>query len=463
MRRWIARNIFFRAQEACKRHRTFEMLREMEASERLSPAAFAEVCDAKLRDLIGYAYGHVGFIRARMQSLGLQPEDFRTSADISKLPVMTKGDVRSNRSALQSDIAGRLAHFSSGGSTGEPLIFDIAKRRVASRVACRQRVSGWWAVSVGDPELAIWGSPLELTRQDRLRGLRDWLLRTRLLSAYELTEDSMDRYIDLIATGRWRQIFAYPSAIYRLCLHARKLGRNLRTSNIKVVFVTSEVLYAYQRELITAVFGCPVANGYGGRDSGFIAHECPQGGMHVMADAVIAEIVDTAGRPLPPGETGEIAVTDLYSHEAPFIRYLTGDIGAISSKPCSCGRALPLLERLDGRSNDAIVAPDGRVMHGQALIGLLMETEGVLQYRIRQRQLDRFHVQLVCDDRYSRESEQRLVTLWSSRLRAPLHVTFEYVVDIATERSGKFRHIVSELPAGQLLQSQDEALVRDPE
>ena len=119
------------------------------------------------------------------------------------------------------------------------------------------------------------------------------------------------------------------SAIYLLCLHARKTGRDLRRVGIRVAFVTGEVLLPHQRQLIEATLNCSVANGYGGRDSGFIAHECPQGGMHLIADAVITEIVAADGRPAAVGEPGEIVVTDLYSHEAPFIRYATGDIGGL--------------------------------------------------------------------------------------------------------------------------------------
>ena len=83
-----------------------------------------------------------------------------------------------------------------------------------------------------------------------------------------------------------------------------------------------------------------------GRDSALIAHECPQGGMHVLSDAVILELLDPEGRPVAPGEPGEIVITDLNSHEAPFIRYATGDIAVMSSRRCPCGRALPLLERI---------------------------------------------------------------------------------------------------------------------
>jgi phenylacetate-CoA ligase len=212
------------------------------------------------------------------------------------------------------------------------------------------------------------------------------------------------------------------------------------------------MLFPHQRERISDTFGCPVANGYGGRDSGFIAHECPQGGMHLMADTVITEIVDPQGRPVPPGECGEIVVTDLYSHEAPFVRYATGDMGVLSLRSCPCGRPLPLLERLEGRANDSIATPDGRFMHGQSLIGFVMNIDGIEQFRIYQKAIDRFHIQIVRNDRFPRNAEDQIRQSWSDRLRAPLQVTFEYPETLGTERSGKFRYIVSEIPGGRDLQ-----------
>jgi phenylacetate-CoA ligase len=455
MRRWLAWNVFFPLHERLKGHPTHQILREMEAADRGTTAELEHLQRQKLGDLIEYCYRHVPYVRAHMQASGVEPAHIRGLQDLHLLPVMTKADVQKNRAALRSDASGKLASFSSGGSTGSPLIFDIGKRRIASRVALRQRANRWWGVSVGDSEVAIWGSPIELTSQDRLRKFRDMVLGSQLLSAYEMNEETMSHYLDILEERRPRQIFAYPSAMFVLSRHAQRQRRNLRGIGTKVILVTSEVLYAHQRDLIVETFGCPVANGYGGRDSGFIAHECPRGGMHLMADAVITEILDPEGRPVLPGEPGEIVVTDLYSHEFPFIRYATGDIGVLSTRQCACARPLPLLERLDGRSNDSVVAPDGRVMHGQALISILMEISGIEHFRIRQKDVDCFEVQLVKNSEYRVESEGVIREGWAKRLRAPLRVTFEYLEVIPPERSGKVRHIVSELPAGSNVRRAD--------
>lgn len=450
MYRWLAWNIVFRLHERAKRHPTFRILRDMEAADRLSRAELTRLQAERLRGFIEYCYAHVPYVRTRMNEAGIKPSRIREAGDLTLLPLLTKADIRRNREQLRSDIAGALSPFTTGGSTGEPLIFDLSKTRIASRVAARQRVSQWWGLSVGDSELAIWGSPVELTRQDWVRGIRDKLLRTRLLSAFEMNEAVISRYLDIIENSPCRQIFGYPSALYLLCLHARKQGRNLRRLGIKTVFVTSEVLFPYQRELIVETLNCPVANGYGGRDSGFISHECPQGGMHLMADALVVETVDEDGHPVQPGEPGEIVVTDLYSHEAPFLRYRTGDIGVLSDRACPCGRALPLLERIDGRSNDAIVARDGRIINSLALVYPLRELEGVEQFRICQKAVDRFHVQIARNQDFPNGAEARLREKWRLLLRGPVDVSFEYFPVLPPEKNGKFRHVVSDLLPGSL-------------
>ena len=462
MRRWLVWNILFRLQERAKGHATLRILREMEGADGMSASELARLQDEKLRELIRYCHAHVPYIRAQMQAAGLVPEDIRSASDLPRLPLMEKADVRANREALRSEIARELSPFSTGGSSGEPLIFDIGKRRVAARVACRQRVDRWWGVSVGDPEIALWGSPIEVTNQDRLRNLRDRLLRTRLLSAFEMNAAAISRYLDILEREACRQIFGYPSAIYLLCLQAQKERRNLRRLGVRVVFVTGEVLYPHQRELIVETLNCPVANGYGGRDSGFIAHECPQGGMHVLSDAVIVELLDPLGRPVGPGETGEIVVTDLYSHEAPFVRYATGDMAALSARQCGCGRALPLLDRIEGRANDCVVAPDGRIINSLALVYAVREVEGIDEFRIRQKEADEFYVQLVRNPQYPSDGEERIRKAWKSLMRSQVRVTFEYLTQLPQERSGKFRHVVSEIPAGQGLRRAESCDSTDP-
>ena len=447
MHRWLVWNVLFPLQEWAKGHPTFQILRQLEAAELLTQSEFERLRATRLQELLRHAHSYVPYVRSMMQQAGVQPSDVQEPADLIRLPVMRKADIRNNRATLRSQRAGKLTPFSTGGSTGEPLLFDLPQERIAASIACRQRAMRWWGLSVGAREFALWGSPLEVSRQDRLRGLRDRLFATRLFSAFEMNAPTMSRYVDALESGGYRTIFAYPSSIYLLCMHARKEGRNLRRIGVQTVFVTGEILFPHQRELISETLNCPVANGYGGRDSGFVAHECPQGGMHIMADAMIVEILDARGQQVPPGDPGEIVVTDLYSREFPFLRYVTGDVGALSTGKCPCGRPLPLLERVEGRTTDFLVAPDGTVLHALAVIYVLREIEGIEQFRIRQKAVDRLHVQVVRGPRYQIESEPRIRDGLRLRLRAPVDVTIEYLPSFPAERSGKFRHVISELDA----------------
>lgn len=448
MHRWLVWNLFFPLHEWLKGHPTFRILKEMEAADRLGVPELEQLRVAKLRALLGYGYENVPYIRKVMEQGGILPSDIRDLGDLVHFPLMRKADVRKNRESLRSRCAGKLTSFSTGGSTGEPLLFDLPQERIASWIACRQRAMRWFGVSAGDKEYAIWGSPVELTRQDRIRNLRDKIMATQLLSAFEMSEAVMSHYLDLLERGDCRTIFAYPSSIYLLCQHAQKLGRNLRHAGIKVVFVTGEIFFPYQRQLIAETLNCPVASGYGGRDSGFVSNECPRGEMHIMADATIVEILDSQGQPVPVGEPGEIVVTDLYSREVPFVRYATGDVGALTSRTCACGRPLPLLEKIEGRTTDFIIAPDGTILHALSVIYILREIEGIEQFRIRQKEVDRFHVQLVRNQHYKPESESRIREQLCHRLRARVEVAIEYLPALQAERSGKFRHVISEVPVG---------------
>lgn len=214
---------------------------------------------------------------------------------------------------------------------------------------------------------------------------------------------------------------------------------------IKVVYVTSERLYDHQREQIERTFGCPVANGYGGRDSGFIAHQCPAGGMHITAEDIIVEIVDKTGSVLPAGRAGEVVVTHLATRDFPFIRYRTGDIAVLTNEPCDCGRGLPMLKEIQGRTTDFVTTQDGTVLHGLSLIYILRDIPDIKAFKIIQESKVRTRVQLVKDERFLTDSEMLIIAGFKERLGTGVSIDIEYWDEIDKEKSGKFRYVVSKV------------------
>ncbi len=440
--------LLFPLHEWLKGHSTVAVRRKLEQSQWWDSARISALQLERLQRLLRHAAERVPYYRGLFARIGFEPGKVQSLAALHELPFLTKAIIRDNLGGLKAQGAVRLARYNTGGSSGEPLIFFIGRDRVSHDVAEKWRATRWWGVDIGDPEIVVWGSPIELGAQDRVRALRDALLRTRLLPAFEMSEANLDRFLVEIRARRPRMLFGYPSALSHIARHARARRVRMDDLGVKVAFVTSECLYPDQRRDIAEVFGCAVANGYGGRDAGFIAHECPQGGMHISAEDIIVEIVDAGGTPLPAGQAGEIVVTHLATQDFPFIRYRTGDIGVIDAAGCPCGRGLPLLKEIRGRTTDFVVAANGTVMHGLALVYVLRDMPGIRAFKIVQESRSRTRVLIVPEPSFTPEDEEKIRRDFRQRLGDATEVVVERLFDIPAEKSGKFRYVVSHaLPA----------------
>jgi phenylacetate-CoA ligase len=435
----------FPLHERLKGHSTVAVLRGMERSQWLSAREMERLRIARLREFLARIGTHVPYYRELFGTLGFDPAVLMSVGDLQCLPLTGKADIRANTDRLKAENGGKLERFTTGGSSGEPLIFYRGKERVSHDVAAKWRATRWWRVDIGDPEIVVWGSPIELGSQDRIRLVRDRLLRTELLSAFEMSETNLQKFIKRIMAYRPRMLFGYPSSLALLADYSRQYGYRVDNLGIKVIFVTSESLYDYQRQAIEAVFGAPVANGYGGRDAGFIAHECPHRSMHITAEDIIVEIVDAQGKAVPIGEKGEIVVTHMSTADFPFVRYRTGDVGRLSSESCTCGRGLPVLAEIEGRSTDFVIAADGTVLHGLALIYVLRELPEVEEFKIIQETLSTITVQIVTATRDTTKLEGMVTEQFRRRLGDSLIVNFVYADKIEREESGKFRYVVSKI------------------
>lgn len=441
----LVSGVLFPLHEKLKKHNTVALRRKMEKSQWWSPEQLQAFQLARLKQLLSTVQQHVPYYRELFQRIGFKADQVSSLNDLTHLPFLTKTEIRAHTDALKSENAQNLARFNTGGSSGEPLIFYIGNERVSHDVAAKWRATRWWDVDIGDREIVVWGSPIELGAQDNVRALRDKLFRTKLLPAFEMSEEKLDGFLSEIRNTRPKMLFGYPSALSHFARHADSRGLRMDDLGIKVAFVTSERLYDEQREQIASTFGCRVANGYGGRDAGFIAHQCPHGSMHLTAEDIIVEIVDTQGLPVPAGESGEIVVTHLATSEFPFIRYRTGDIGVLADTPCTCGRGLPVLKEIQGRSTDFLIAQNGTVMHGLALIYILRDLPQVRAFKIIQESLELTRVLVVLEEKLNNDLNAKITHGFQARLGADVHIQVEQVSEIPAEKSGKFRYVVSKV------------------
>ncbi|MGQ5522098.1 phenylacetate--CoA ligase family protein [Chitinimonas sp. PSY-7] len=443
----LCSGVFFPLHERLKGHDSVALRRRLEATQWWSVEQLDAYRSERLKQFLTEIGQRVPYYRDLFRQHRFDPTMVRSTADLRQLPLLGKPEIRANAEQLKAEGHGPLTRYNTGGSSGEPLIFYMGKGRKSHDVAAKWRATRWWGVDIGDRELVVWGSPIELGAQDRVRRMRDGLMRSRLLPAFEMSAANLDRFIETIRTQKPAMLFGYPSSLSLIARRAREQGIALNKLGIKVVFVTSEKLYDEQCELISSVFGCPVANGYGARDAGFIAHQCPAGSLHISAEDIIVETLLPDGRPAPVGEAGEIVVTHMGTVDFPFVRYRTGDMGVLGRELCACGRSLPVLQEVQGRTTDFVVAQDGTVMHGLALIYTVRDLPGVERFRIEQRSLAQTVVKVVAGAGFDDAAEARIVRDFKARLGAGVDIQVEKVTEIAAEKSGKFRYVVSAVPA----------------
>ena len=179
--------------------------------------------------------------------------------------------------------------------------------------------------------------------------------------------------------------------------------------------------------------------------------------MHITTEDIIVEIVNEAGKPLGPGTAGEIVVTHLASCDFPFIRYRTGDVGVLASRGCECGRGLPCLTEVQGRTTDFVVARDGTVMHGLSVIYVVRDVPGVRQFKVIQETLDRTRVLLATDRDFREADLEKIRAGIGRRLGAGARVEIERVANIPPEASGKYRYVVSHVAANRSVRMASQA------
>jgi phenylacetate-CoA ligase len=440
----LSRYVVYPLQERAFHRPTFPYLTQLDNSQWLSRADLEQLQLVKLRTLLDTAHVHCPWHRQRMQAANLNPRDVKDLAALRRLPTMDKAQAAANREQLVwQGVPGGAFQYNTGGSSGQPLIFHFGRTRQASDAAGRIRARRWWGAEVGEPEVYIWGAPVELNKTDWVKTVRDRLLNQLVLNAFAMSPERMDHYLDALESFQPRSIYGYSSSVALLAAHAKSRGRRLRLPKLKVVCTTGEPLYEHQRTLLTEVFGVAVANEFGSRDIGFTAHETPHGQMLLMSESIILEVLDANGEPVAPGEMGEAVMTGLCSEAQPFIRYRTGDMVRMSTEPDKDGRGLHVIAEVLGRQTDFLVRSDGTIMHALAGIYVLRAVDGVGEFKLIQHNKLNLEVQVVANNRWQADMTQAIESGLQKRLGEDVHIQVRLLDNIPPEASGKHRYVVS--------------------
>lgn len=400
-----------------------------------------QVSDA--RQLFEHTVTTCAYYQETWRAQGLDPRQMTELADLRKWPLLTRQDIREHRLRLRSSAPLKRLAKSTGGSSGEPLHFDLDLDSNDRRTAMMYRGYGWAGAAPGTRQLLVWGVPLgNVPRWKRWKmALHQRLDHQLLLNCFDFTPERMPQHIARINRYRAQAIIAYTNPLYELARFAE--ANQLSVVSPQSIVVGAEKLHDFQREVIERVFQAPVFETYGSREFMLIGAECPEHhGLHLSMENLIVEIVDDNGQPTPAGEAGNVVVTDLFNYGMPFIRYVTGDRAVAGFDMCPCGRGLPLLKKVVGRQLDMLELANGRLIPGEFFPHLMKDFPAIRRFQVEQQSAGRIVIRLMTAGGLTVSERERLLSEVRQCAGANVEIELELVSEIPLTAAGKHRVVV---------------------
>ncbi|MGL6073589.1 MAG: phenylacetate--CoA ligase family protein [Fimbriiglobus sp.] len=397
---------------------------------------------AMLQATLRHTYVTVPYYRQRWTAAGLHPDAVRSLNDLAAFPVLTKADIRAHNLELLSDAykGQKLREKTTSGSTGVPLRIFLDERGAQFKTAMTLRSDEWSGWRRGQRVAKVWGNPEY--RHEGWRGrLRNAIIdRAIYLDTIQLNDDRIREFVASLRDHRPGLLFGHAHSLYLVAcrLKAMKID-DIRPNGI---ISTSMPLHDWQRSTIEQVFGTKATNRYGCEEVSLIACECERHeGLHLASESVFTEVEPD----------GKLLVTDLTNFAMPLIRYRVGDVVRLADKPCSCGRGLPMISKIEGREADYVLTPAGNLISGISLTeNFAMHIPGVAQLQIIQESRTELRLKLVRGDGFTEASHRKITELVLSLFGPTMKHTVEFVDLIPQEPSGKYRFCISKVATEHL-------------
>lgn len=405
---------------------------------------------ARLRKIIAYAYRHIPFYREEMRARGLTPDDFHTVEDLERLPLVERGTVQQAPERFCSEIIPKekMLYTHSSGSIGIPLevwhdhraILEnathgerqrtIYTRFIGKSLGYRETVLVAISSVAGDTQGFV-ASHLMLPRAMRIQ--RQYL---KMADSFEHNVREIQRFQPHVLHSHGSYLSEFFPYLYAC---------GITLPFLKLVTFSSDPLAEGARRLIETEFGLPVFGTYQTIEAFQIGFECEvKRGYHLNIDLYPLRIVDEAGHTLPAGEMGEVVISNLVNRGTVLLNYRLRDLATLSTEPCPCGRNLPLLKHIEGRSDEFVPLASGGRAHPTAVRTLFIVHPEICQFQILVLKNYACDVRLIVRPDCDRESlEHSLRTAWQERFGEALRLRhISYIREIPRPPGGKPRIIV---------------------
>lgn len=395
----------------------------------------------ELGKLLDLAFEQVPYYQKKFAEAGAARGDIRSMEDYRKLPILTREQITQNLADLTPRTTKKedLQPHATGGSSGTPLRFYRTIESFDWRSACTKRAYSWSGLRPGDRTLHLWGAPAgKISTKSKLKSRLDQTLRGEIVIPTFLHDEKLWQHVyDEWVRHKPTHVIGYVSSLVRF-------SRFVENSSLPPlpqatgVLAAAEQLDASIRSYIENGLKAPVFNTYGSREFMSVAAECEKrNGLHFNAENLVVETAQDAS-----SGPSDILITDLHNWGTIFLRYSIGDLGITSDRICSCGRGLPMLESIQGRSVDILQLGNGRSITGLFFRHILKELPEILEYQVRQDSLEKITILVVLSEPVSQKS-QELLDSELGKLLGPVKYELQQVSEIIQGRSGKNKTIVS--------------------
>lgn len=355
-------------------------------------------------------------------------------------PVLEKSVLRTrSRDFIADDrSASRMFHDHTSGTTGGSLDLWFDRNAVKQWYALFEaRCRRWNGVSRHDRWAILGGQLVTPVRQQKPPF---WIWNAGMnqlyLSSYHLAPQLIRHYLDAIVQYRVKYLLGYPSAIYSIALEAIRSGR--KDLKMDVVLTNAEPLFEHQRETIAEAFSCPVRETYGMAEVVGAASECSHGKLHQWPDVGVIEQDSDVGS----DGSADLICTGLINDDMPLIRYRVGDRGRLSEGSCDCGRSLPLLKSVDGRSDDVLITAAGREVG--RLDPVFKNKLPIVEAQIIQESLMKIRIRYVPAVNFTEGTLPTLTKAIRERM-GDVEVIYDRLSQIPRTTRGKFRAVICNL------------------
>jgi phenylacetate-CoA ligase len=401
----------------------------------------------QLRKLVSHAFTTVPFYQQSFKRVGMGINDIQhfQFSDLSRLPFLEKNDLRvfGKSTLLSTQLEKGGEFFASSGSTGTPtqILFSHPMHQRWS-AGFEARIRHWAGIDRFTPRGMIGGRRVIAEGISKPPFYRYNLFEKQVyFSAYHISANSVDDYVDGMKRYGVQYMTGYAMSNYFLARFIQE--SKIDAPPLKAVITSSEKLTPAMRQVFYDVYRCKTYDSWSGVEACGLVSECEHGSLHISPDIGIIELLDDSGKPVKPGETGEVVCTGLINFDQPLIRYRIGDKMQLGDRPCACGRSMPVIKEIMGRMEDTVVGKDGREI--VRFHGIFIDLPNLIEAQLIQEDYDVFTIKAVASNGTLTEKEQAIIRQRMESQLGKIQLSIEQVSAIPRNPNGKFQAVISKV------------------